>query len=106
MASKDLSLDLVEKLDLLKKNGTDYLLVTIEPGKNSDRADVWHELRSQSSAENLVKTCFNLFATMYEKDDLVDLFLMFCEELDENDGPMIPSDLPPKTKKKKRNPPK
>ncbi len=86
MASKDLTLDLVEKLDLLKQNGTDYLLVTLEPGKNADRADVWYELRDKDSPKNLLEACLSLFTNIYAKETLIDVLLTYCEELDNASG--------------------
>lgn len=85
MASKDISLSLVEHLDLLKAQGTDYLLITVEPGKNADRADVWYELKDKDSPANVVEACLSLFANIYEKEDLVNMLLEYCEFLD-NDG--------------------
>lgn len=86
MASKDISLGLVEHLDLLKQNGTDYLLVTVEPGKNADRADVWYELKDKDSPTNVVEACLSLFANIYEKEDLINMLLEYCESLDNNEG--------------------
>ena len=85
MSSKDISLSLVEHLDLLKAQGTDYLLVTVEPGKNADRADVWYELKDKDSPANVVEACLSLFANIYEKQDLINMLLEYCEMLD-NDG--------------------
>ncbi len=85
VSSKDISLGLVEHLDLLKQNGTDYLLVTVEPGKNADRADVWYELKDKDSPANVVEACLSLFANIYEKEDLINMLLEYCEFLD-NDG--------------------
>lgn len=86
LASKDISLALVEHLDLLKANGTDYLLVTLEPGKNADRADVWYELKDKDSPKNLLEACLSLFTNIYEKEDLIDVLFTFCEELDNAAG--------------------
>ena len=86
MSSKDFTLDLVEKLDLLKQNGTDYLLITIEPGKNADRADVWYELKDKDSPQNLLEACLSLFTNIYPKDELIDILFTFCEELDNASG--------------------
>ncbi len=85
MSSKDISLGLVEHLDLLKQNNTDYLLITVEPGKNADRADVWYELKDKDSPANVVEACLSLFANIYEKEDLINMLLEYCEFLD-NDG--------------------
>lgn len=86
MASKDLALDLVEKLDMLKANGTDYLLITLEPGKNADRADVWYELKDKDSPKNLLEACLSLFTNVYQKETLIDVLLTYCEELDNAAG--------------------
>lgn len=86
MASKDISLDLVQHLDMLKANGTDYLLVTLEPGKNADRADVWYELKDKDSPKNLLEACLSLFTNIYQKEDLIDVLFTYCEELDNATG--------------------
>ena len=82
MSSKDLTLDLVNYLDLLKKNGTDYLLVAIDPGKNVDRADIFYELKDKDSPKNLLDACLSLFANIYDKECLIDTLLEYCENLD------------------------
>lgn len=82
MASKDISLDLVNHLDLLKRNGTDYLLICIDPGKNVDRADIWYELKDKDSPKNLLEACLSLFTNIFKKEDLIDTLLQYCEELD------------------------
>ena len=113
MSSKDLSLALVEHLNLLKQNKTDYLLICIEPGKNVDRADVWYELADKDSPKNLLEACLNLFLNVYDKDDLIDVLITFCQELDEGNEQSFEKQLeqiqallpPPKNKKKKTPPP-
>lgn len=112
MASKDISLGLVEHLELLKQNKSDYLLIVLEPGKNADRADVWYELRDKHSPANLIEACLNLFSNIYEKEELIETLLGFSEYLNdiseeeylENREANMP--LPEtKKKKKKKNPP-
>lgn len=105
MSSKDIQLEIVKNLDLLKDQGTDYLLITLEPGKNSDRADVWYELNDPDSPYNLIEACLNLFTNLYKKDDLIDILLMFCEKLDEIEETEKIEELLPKKKKKKKSPP-
>lgn len=82
MSSKDISLSLVEHLDLLKQQGTDYLLIALEPGKNADRADVWYELKNKDSPTNLLQAVLSLFAEVYSPEDLIPILLDFCERLD------------------------
>ncbi len=107
MASKDLALDLVDKLDMLKKNGTDFLLICMEPGKNADRADIWYELRDPGSPANLLESCLSLFTALYDKDDLQDLLYDYCQHLDELNEEILPEYIknPPElpTKKKSKN---
>lgn len=86
MSSKDISLGLVEHLDLLKAQGTDYLLITVEPGKHADRADIWYELKDKDSPANVVEACLSLFANIYEKEDLVNMLLEYCEILDDGNN--------------------
>lgn len=106
MSSKDISLDIVEKLELLRKNGTDYLLVTIEPGKNVDRADVWYELNDEASVGNLTQAVLSILVNLYSKEDLINLLFGFCEELDSGEFDNIePEPPPPQKKKKKKEPP-
>lgn len=113
MASKDLTLDLIEKLDLMKKNKVDYLVVAMDPGKNVDRADIWYELANKDSPRNLLEACLNLFTNLYDKDTLIDVLLTYCEELDNAAGIEKETDIsdilkeistPPKSKKKKSPP--
>jgi hypothetical protein len=111
MSSKDLSLDLVEHLNLLKKNKTDYLLICLDPGKNEDRADVWFELADKDSPKNLLAACLSLFTNVFkDKEELIGNLLEYCEELDEayeeeeNDiSELFP--LKPQKKKNKKTPP-
>lgn len=111
MASKDLSLDLVEYLNALKRNKTDYLLIALDPGKNEDRADVWFELADKDSPKNLLSACLSLFTNIFEdKEELIGNLLEYCEELDgayeekENDiSDLLP--LKPKKNKNKKIPP-
>ena len=109
MSSKDLSLDLVDKLEMLKKNGVDFLLICMEPGKNVDRSDVWYELNNPDSPANLLESCLSLFTNLYDKDDLVDLLFEYCQHLEElEEEPERPAFLnnpPPQKKKRKKNPP-
>lgn len=110
MASKDLSLDLVEKLELMRKNGTDYLLIAIDPGKNVDRSDIWYELANKDSPENLLNSCLSLFTNIFDKDYLVNALLEFCEELDgayeeQPDINDIIKEITQKKPRKKKNPP-
>ena len=107
MASKDLSLALVEHLEMLKKNNTDYLLICLEPGKNADRADVWYELRDKGSPANLMEATLSLFSNLYEKDVLIEILLDYCNALAE--GEMADENIeeqPPKPRKKRKSPPK
>ena len=82
MASKDLVLDLVNHLDLLKRNNTDYLLIAIDPGKNVDRADIFYELKDKDSPKNLLDAILGLLTNLYDKEDLIDVLLEYCETLD------------------------
>jgi hypothetical protein len=66
---------------MLKKNNTDYLLICLEPGKNTDRADVWYELRDEGSPANLVEATLSLFSNLYTKEDLIDILMNYCEAL-------------------------
>lgn len=111
MGSKDITLALVEHLNLLKKNKTDYLLIALDPGKNEDRADVWFELADKDSPKNLLSACLSLFTNIFkDKEELIGNLLEYCEELDgayeeeENDiSDLLP--LKPKKNKKKKLPP-
>ncbi len=82
MASKDLTLDLIEKLDLMKRNGVDYLVIAIDPGKNVDRADIFYELKDKDSPKNLLDAILGLLTNLYDKEDLIDVLLEYCETLD------------------------
>jgi len=82
MGSRDIHLELVENLNLLKKNGTDYLLITIDPGKNVDQAEFWHELKSPNSPLVLLETILGILAHLYNKDDLINILIEFCQELE------------------------
>lgn len=107
MSSKDIQLDLIKNLELLRAQKTDYLVICLEPGKNADRADVWYELKDPNSPQNLLEACLNLFTNLYNKDDLIDLLLLFCQQLDDNQLDELGSEValsPPK--KKRKNPPK
>lgn len=105
MSSKDLSLDLVEKLDLLKKNGNDYVLIVLEPGKNTDRADIWYELRDKNSAANATDACLNFLTSLYDKDSLIDLLISYCEEVGDMDESEYLGEEPMLQKKKKKKSP-
>lgn len=103
MSSKDIQLDIVQNLDLLKQQGTDYLLITMEPGKNADRADVWHELKNEDSPGNLLHACLSLFAEIYDGEDLIPILLDYCEKLGDAYGEEKVIKLPPIKKKKSKN---
>lgn len=109
MSSKDISLDLVEHLNLLKQNNTDYLLVCLEPGKNADRADVWYELKDKDSPHNLLEACLSLFSEIYDEEELITCLFGFCEALgnaygqeNQDEGVNLPH-LKLKKKNKKRD---
>lgn len=105
MASKDISLALVEHLNMLKKNNTDYLLICLEPGKNADRADVWYELRDENSPANLLEATLSLFSNLYEKEDLIDILADYCSMLADDELP-LENQEEPKPRKKRKSPPK
>lgn len=105
MSSKDISLALVEHLDMLKKNNTDYLLICLEPGKNTDRADVWYELRDKESPANLIEATLSLFTNLYSKDDLIEILMGYCDVLENGDVGENVEEQPAKPKKKRKSNP-
>lgn len=98
----------------MKKNNVDYLVIALDPGKNLDQADVWYSLKGKGSPRSLIETCLSLFTNIYKKEDLIDVLLEYCEELDnaygveESVDPDIIDIIKEATQKKprkKKNPP-
>ena len=88
----------------MKAQGTDYLLISLEPGKNADRADIWYELRDPGSPANLLESCLSLFTSLYNKEDLQDLLIEYCAHLDQLDHePEFQEPVPPSAPTKKKN---
>ena len=110
MASRDLELDLADKLELLGKNNIDYFLVTIDPGKNIDNANIWTQLKDEKSPENLLETILSFLANNYDPEALVGTLSAFCDELMDNEAENDPKiiallEAELKKAKKKRKPP-
>ena len=112
MPSMDNSLDLVEKLDTLKKDNIDYFLMTIQAGKVSDSTTVWCNLKNENAPDTLLQSLLRFMEETYPPDVLTEVlcdfldFINDVEDEDENETSEAVRDALETAKpKKKRNKP-